>query len=169
MAVIVFPEKWNKSSEKGDAVFTSRDDDCFPLLARLILAAEEEVKLALILQIDPSALGRWPAQNALSPSTHLFFSWGVLPLYLSVCHLAPIMFFFQVIAFLAVDNSCSKVNEQIVIVYEVIKSTLRSWWNWMQHMTRDKNKIWAGVTSSGCIMILSQGQQLIIHILRSQL
>lgn len=104
MAVIVSPEKWNKSSEKGEVAFTSRDDDCFPLLARLILAAEERVKLALILRIDPSALGRWPAQYTRSPSTHLFFSRGVLPL-LSFCHLAPIMFFFQVIAFLAADNS----------------------------------------------------------------
>lgn len=94
MAVIVFPEKRNKISEKGEAAFTSRDDDCFPLLAWLVLAAEERVELALILRIDPSALGRWPAQYALSPSTHLFFSRGVLPLYLSVCHLVPIMFFF---------------------------------------------------------------------------
>lgn len=84
----------------------SRDDDCFPLLARLILAAEERMKLALILQIDPSALGRWPAQYTLSSSTHLFFFLEVFSLfYLSVCHLAPIMFFFfQVIAFLAADN-----------------------------------------------------------------
>lgn len=81
MAVIVFPEKGNKSSEKGEAAFMSRDDDCFPLLARLILAAEERMKLALILQIDPSALGRRPAQYALSPSIHLFFSRGVLPLF----------------------------------------------------------------------------------------
>lgn len=63
------------------------------------------MKPALILRIDPRALGRWPEQYTLSPSTHLFFSLGFIPVfYLSVCHLAPIMFF-QVIAFLAADNS----------------------------------------------------------------
>lgn len=62
-ALIVFPKKWNESKERKSA---SRDDDCLPLLAGLILVAEEVVRSSLLLLIDPSVLGRWPTQYALA-------------------------------------------------------------------------------------------------------
>lgn len=76
-AMIVFPEKWNAGKRKRERERARGDDDCFPLLAWLILPTEEIVRLSLVLLIDPSVLGRWPAQYALhlsipfSPS--LFF------------------------------------------------------------------------------------------------
>lgn len=78
---IVFPGKNGiKAEKKGEPAFMSRDDDCFPLLA-----AEERVKLALILQPDPGALGGWPAQHARPPPPpiHSFSSFS--PSLLSSC------------------------------------------------------------------------------------
>lgn len=94
-----FPRKMERAERNGERVRAKGDDDCFPLLAWLILPKEEIVRLSGFADRF-LALGRWPAQFALYLCIYLFLSLYFLPLFfcLSVCHLVSIMFS-QIIAF----------------------------------------------------------------------
>lgn len=99
-AIIVFPEKWNEGKGRGEWESTSRDDDCFPLLARLILPAEEIVRLSH--SIDRSfCSGKASTTHSLSPPISCLLSVSSFS-FLSFC----LSFGFYYVA----DNSWSEVD-----------------------------------------------------------
>ena len=97
-----FPRKMEWRQRKGERESTSGDDDCFPLLAWLILPTEEIVRLSR--SADRSLRSGKTASTMHSLSLQLSIPFSLFSLsssfffYLSVCHLVPIMFS-QIIAF----------------------------------------------------------------------
>lgn len=95
--MIVFQEKWNEGKERRKSA--KGDDDCFPLLAWLILLTEEIGRLSR--SADRSLFSGKIANTIGSLSLHLSIAFSVFSsrvFHLSICHLVSVMFS-QIIAF----------------------------------------------------------------------
>lgn len=105
-AMIVFREKWNEGKErKGERESTSGDDDCFPLLAWLILPTEEIVRLSRSADRSLRSGKMASTMHSLSLRLSIPFSLFSLSSFLSVRLSFGSYYVFSDNCFFAADNS----------------------------------------------------------------